>query len=221
VMAALGVNANCSPEVQAKCLREIGLCFCWSVHHHPAMQHAAGPRKSLGFPTIFNLLGPLTNPAGAARQLIGCYSIPLAEKIAHTLARLSTEKAMVVSSHDGLDELTITDTTLAFHVQDGRVSQQVIDAAHHGFARARLVDLQANSLESSVALAKAVLSPAMAHQPDNIVAQAQNMTLLTAGAALIVADVVRDFAEAIALARESILHGNAEKTLEKLVTLTN
>jgi anthranilate phosphoribosyltransferase len=223
VMAALGVNTSCSPETQARCLRELGVCFCWAVHHHPAMKHAAGPRKSLGFPTIFNLLGPLTNPAAAPRQLIGCYSITLAEKIAHTLARLGAEKAIVVSSHDGLDELSTTDTTQAFHVRDGRVTAQVIDAMQFGCARARLEELQTATVEAAAALARAILTPGQSGSLEGgtNIDRARDMTLLSAGAALVVGDAVSDIGAGIETARTAISSGNALRVLESLARLTS
>ena len=111
VLKQLGINIDATPEQQARCVEEAGICFCFAIHHHPAMRHAAGPRKALGFPTVFNLLGPLTNPAGARRQLLGVYDADRLESVAETLAALGTERAMVVRGDDGLDEITTTTTT--------------------------------------------------------------------------------------------------------------
>lgn len=213
VLAALGVNVAASPEVQAECLRTVGVCFSFSVHHHPAMRFAAGPRKSLGFPTIFNLLGPLTNPAGARRQLIGTYSQELSLKIAQTLARLGVDQAMVVTSHDGLDELTTTNTNLTHLVTDGQVLTRVVDAADLGLARASIEQLQVHSLEAAVRAvrdcARGVGGPTL------------DMALLNAGAALQVGGIVQTLRDGVALARAATQSGAASATLESLVKLSN
>ncbi|MEL6796134.1 MAG: anthranilate phosphoribosyltransferase, partial [Planctomycetota bacterium] len=111
VLQELGVNVDASVETQAACLREIGVCFCFAIHHHPAMRHVIGPRKSLGVPTIFNVLGPLTNPAGAKRQLIGVYAPHLVDLVAGALARLGTDRAIVMHSREGLDEIGLAGVT--------------------------------------------------------------------------------------------------------------
>ncbi len=228
VMQHLGVNTAASPHVQARCLREIGVCFCFSLHHHPAMKHAAGPRKSLGFPTIFNLLGPLTNPAGARRQLMGCYSRDLALKVAHTLARLGVDHAMVCTSHDGLDELTTTDTTLVHHVAGGVVTAQVIDAADFGLPRRTIADLQAQTLEDSAALIRAILAPSASRSATaagslsaTTIAAARDMVLLSSAAALVVADLAPTIPEGIDTSYRAIESGAAHRTLDALARLTN
>ena len=114
VLMQLGVNADASPEVQARCIEEAGVCFCFAIHHHPAIKHAMPARRALGHPTIFNLLGPLTNPAGARYQLIGCYDAEALEPMARTLSRLGSVHAMVCRGDDGLDEITTTTTTTAW-----------------------------------------------------------------------------------------------------------
>jgi len=213
VLAALGVNVAASPEVQTECLRSVGLCFSFSVHHHPAMRFAAGPRKSLGFPTIFNLLGPLTNPAGARRQLIGTYSQDLSLKVAHTLARLGVDHALVVTSHDGLDELTTTNTNLAHTVLDGQVVTRVIDAADLGLARATVEQLQVHSLEAA---ARAVRDCAR-----GVGGPTLDMAILNAGAALQVGGIAGSLQEGVSLARAAAASGAAAATLDALVKLSN
>ncbi len=116
VLQALGVNVDAPPGTQARCLDEAGVCFCFAIHHHPAMRHAAVVRRALKFPTIFNILGPLTNPAGATRQLIGVYDEALVPLVAAALARLGSVRAMVVHSRDGLDEVSITAPTVVAEV---------------------------------------------------------------------------------------------------------
>ncbi|MCA9287057.1 MAG: anthranilate phosphoribosyltransferase, partial [Phycisphaerales bacterium] len=127
VLAALGVNVDASPEVQARCLDEAGVCFCFAIHHHPATRHATPVRKALKFPTIFNVLGPLTNPARASRQVIGVYDEGLVPLMAQALARLGCVRAMVAHSRDGLDEVSITAPTLVATVADGRLSMDELD----------------------------------------------------------------------------------------------
>ncbi len=209
LMQALGVNVAASPEAQARCLQRLGICFCFAIHHHPAMKHAAPARKALGFPTIFNLLGPLTNPAGASRQLMGTYSRDLAEKVAHTLARLGVEKALVVTSHDGLDELTITDTNIVHTIERGQVSTHVVDAATLGLRRAAFEDIAVNSLEEAVRVAREVLSGKPGPTRD--------MVLLNAAGALLAADAAADLRDGIALGAKAIDSGAAAALLDGLI----
>jgi anthranilate phosphoribosyltransferase len=209
VLQALGVNIAASPEVQSRCLGDLGVCFSFSVHHHPAMKHAAAPRKSLGFPTIFNLLGPLTNPAGAKRQLIGTFSHDLAKKLALTMTRLDTEAAMVVHSYDGLDELSTTGPNTCHRIRGAAIETTIIDPAELGLARAELVQLQAGSLDKAVSLFHSVLAGAPS--------PARDMVLLNAAGALIVADAALGFDEGLELAREAIDSGRARLLLDELV----
>ena len=212
VLEALGVNIHAMPDVQAACVREIGLCFAFAPDHHPATRHASAVRKKLGFPTIFNLLGPLVNPAGATRQLVGTYSIENAEKLAGALARLGTERAMVVSSRDGLDELTTTGGSVMFEVAGGRVERSELDAAMFGIARATLAQLQAHSLDQAVAIARAVL----AGEPG----AALDIVVLNAAASLHICGVCGSIAEGLPLAREAVVSARAAKVLERFVKLT-
>jgi anthranilate phosphoribosyltransferase len=213
VLQALGVNVAATPVVQAKCLEEIGVCFCFSVHHHPAMKHAAGVRKSLGFPTIFNLLGPITNPAGARRQLVGTYNPSLAMKMAQTLARLGVDRAMVVTSEDGLDEFTTTAPNITHTIEHGAISTGVLDASACGIARARVEQLQVHSLEQAARTVLDVLSGATSAAVD--------MALLNAGASLFVAGVVPDVQAGVEVARQAVETGRARAVLAELVRLTN
>lgn len=212
VLAALGVNVDASPEVQALCLERVGVCFCFAVHHHPAMKHAAPARKSLGFPTIFNLLGPLTNPAGATRQLMGVYAPGLVARVAHALARLGADRAMVVHSMDGLDDLSVTGPSLVAHVEGGRVEMEEFDPRALGVPRARLVDLIADDLEDAARMVRAVLEGEEGAR--------REMVALNAAAALVVAGRASDLGEGLALARGAIDSGGARRTLEALVRVS-
>ena len=213
VLASLGVNVDASPEAQSRCLLEAGVCFSFAVHHHPAMRFASGPRKSLGFPTIFNLLGPLTNPAGARRQLLGVYDEKKARLVAEALARLGTSRAMVVHGHDGLDELTTASPTTAFHVRTGEVTQETIDPLDLGIERASLDDLRATTLERASALLRSILR--------NEPSPALDIAALNAGAALFVGGATRSIAEGVDASRAALATGAGGRTLAALVEHSN
>jgi anthranilate phosphoribosyltransferase len=206
VLAALGVNVDATPEQQTRCLERAGVCFSFAVNHHPAMKHAAGPRKSLGFPTIFNLLGPLCNPAGAKRQLVGTWSAPSAELIARTLARVGTERALVVTSDDGFDELTTTALNRVWHVEGGKVTPGVL-APPSPLARAH------EFTTGSVAESARVIRDVLAGKPG----PALDIVVLNAGAALFVAGVAGDVREGSDLASSAIASGHAAGTLAALI----
>ena len=213
VLQALGVNVAAAPAVQTRCLREIGLCFSFAVHHHPAMRHAAVVRKRLGFPTIFNLLGPLTNPAGARRQLMGTYSRDVAGKLAATLHRLGVERSMVITSADGLDELTTTALNHTWTIDGSGVTEGDFDANVSGFTRARIEELQVSTLEDAAAAIRTVVSGGSG--------PLQDLVILNTAGSLFVAGVVRDIPEGTRMARAALESGKAARTLEALIRLTN
>jgi len=213
VLQALGVNVDAPPRVQSRCLTDAGVCFCFAIHHHPAAKHASGPRRSLGFPTIFNLLGPLTNPAGARRQLIGIYERSLVEKLARTLARLGSERAMVVHGSDGMDELTTAGPSWTAHVEAGGVRLDQFDPRSAGLAAPPPGSLQASTLEEATDRIREVLAGAPG--------PARDIVLLNAGAALFVAGATTDIAQGIGLAREAVDSGRARQTLDSLARLSN
>ncbi|MEQ8850372.1 MAG: anthranilate phosphoribosyltransferase [Phycisphaerales bacterium] len=208
VLAALGVNVDASPETQSACLNDAGVCFCFAIHHHPAMRYAAGPRRSLGFPTIFNLLGPLTNPAGASRQLIGVYAEPLVDLVAGALVELGAERAMVMHSQDGLDELTVTAPTLVAHVENGSVRRETIDPASLGLAAATIEQVRVESVEASAELIRRILGGESG--------PASDMVALTAAGALLVGGAANSWSDAIVRARDAISSGRAQETLANL-----
>jgi len=212
-LAKLGVNIDATPTTQGRCLEEAGVCFCFAIHHHPAMKHAAGPRKSLGFPTIFNLLGPLTNPAGADRQLIGVYAPELVDLVACALAELGAVRAMVVHGADGMDEVTTTDATFVGHVRTGRIEHDRIEPESLGLTRARLEDIRVGTLDEAADLIRAIVSGKDAGPATDVVA-------LNAACALLVADAVADLSEGLESAREAIRTGAAKRTLESLARVS-
>ncbi|MGP1272291.1 MAG: anthranilate phosphoribosyltransferase [Phycisphaerales bacterium] len=208
VLAALGVDVDAPPEAQAECLRNAGVCFCFAIHHHPAMRHAAGARRSLGVPTVFNLLGPLTNPAGATRQLIGVYEPAFVPLMAETLARLGAEHALVVHSREGLDEIGLADATDAAEVTSGGVRRLVIEPWTLGLERTPRENLVAESVDEAARLIEAVLSG----QPG----PPRDIVLVNAAAAIWVAGIANNLEQGLALARQSIDSGAARSALDRL-----
>jgi anthranilate phosphoribosyltransferase len=212
VLGLLGVNIDAHPETQARCLREAGVCFCFAIHHHPAMKHAAAVRRALGFPTVFNLLGPLTNPAGAERQVIGVSRPEFVPLVAEALRRLGAVHAMVVHSDDGLDELTVTAPSSVAVVREGAVRTERIDPESLGMARATIDRVQARDEAHAADMVRAVL----AGEPG----PAADMVVLTAAAALVVAGAAGTMNEGATLARESISSGRAGAALSTLIAVS-
>lgn len=211
-LRALGVNVDATPETQARCLQEAGICFCFAIHHHPAMRHAAGPRAALGVPTIFNLLGPLTNPAGATRQVLGVYRPEFTGLVAGALVRLGSERALVVHSDDGLDEVSPGAPSRGSWVEDGAVHTLVIEPGTLG-ASTTLDEIRAETLDEAVAMLRGALS-GESRGPTRAVA-------LNAGVALLVAGVVGTLEEGVARAMETIRRGDAMRALQRLVEVSN
>ncbi len=208
VLQALGVNIDADPQAQARCLDRAGVCFCFAIHHHPATRHASGARKSLAFPTIFNLLGPLTNPARAPRQLVGIYDRVYVEPMAKALLRLGADRAMVVTGLDKMDEISTTDRTYIAHLKDGVVSTELFDPASLMIQRARHEDLRADSVDAAARIIRSVLEGQTGHTREIVV--------LNAGAALFVADAAESIREGVDLARKSIDSGAANEALRAL-----
>jgi len=213
VLRELGVDVDAGRDVQRRCLEEANVCFCFAIHHHPATRHVMPVRLALGFPTIFNLLGPLTNPAGARRQLMGVYHDRFVRPIAEALARLGTIRAMVVHSEDGLDELSVSAPTHIAHVRDGDVTEEIMDPREIGLARAPIETLIASDLAHAARLVREVLDGTEQGPP-------RDMTLLNAAATLVVAELAADMAEGVERAKTAIDSGAASTTLEKLVRLS-
>ena len=212
VLAQLGVDIEAPVEVQARCLEEVGVCFCFAIRHHPAARHAAGVRKSLGFPTIFNLLGPLTNPARATRQVMGIYSGELQDLMGRALAALGSERAMVVHSDDGLDEISVSAPTRIVHVREGQIASEMIEPEDFGLRTWSIEQVRASSVEESAQMIRDVL--------DGRPGAPRDFAVLNAGAALAVAGVARGLDEGVRLAIDAIEGGAARQTLERLVRVS-
>jgi len=212
VLEALGASIDVSPEVSARSLEEIGFAFLFAPSYHPAVRHVAGPRRELGVRTLFNLTGPLCNPAHATHQLLGIYSGELLHGVAEALAELGSERAMVVHGSDGSDEITTTGPTAVVELKGGHIEGYTIDPSALGLATARIDDLAGGSAEENAATLKDILSGGEGALAD--------ITALNAGAALYVADKAEDIAGGLALARRIMKSGDARDLVEKWVALT-
>lgn len=213
VLTALGVKIDAEPAVISRCLKEANVCFCFAVRCHPAMKYAAPVRKALGVRTIFNLLGPLTNPASAQRQLMGVFSAELTETVAQVLGLLGSRRAMVVHAEDGLDEISIASPTRVSQWAEGQVTTTIVTPEDFGMQRGRMEDIAVDSAAASAKAVQAVLAGEMGPRRDIVV--------LNAAAALSVAQRVSSIAEGISLARTSIDEGKAGRALGQLIALSN
>lgn len=216
VLEGLGIRVDLPPEAVAQCIDQVGIGFMFAQTFHPAMRFAASPRREIGIRTIFNILGPLTNPAGAQHQMIGVAHPEVAEKMARVLALLGTTHALVVHSRDGLDELSISASSTVTDVRaNGAVSleQYEVDPEELGLPRAPISAVLGGSVEDNVAITRHVL--------DGGDGAPRAITLLNAAAALYAADVVPSIQEGIALAAESIDSGAAAAKLAELAALSN
>ncbi len=213
VLKALGVNVDAPRDVQARCLNEVGVCFCFAIHHHPATKHVMPVRLALGFPTIFNLLGPLTNPAGARRQVMGVYEARFLKPISEALANLGAIRAMVVHSDDGLDELSISAPTQIMHVENGKVREDRISPSELGLTESPREAVQARDLDHAAELIRGVIDGSVTGPP-------RDMTLINTAATLLVAGLVDDMAAGVEQARIVIESGAADATLTKLASVS-
>lgn len=213
VLAQLGVNVDADRATQAQCLDLVRVCFCFAIHHHPATRHVMPVRRSLRFPTLFNLLGPLTNPAGAKRQVMGVYDARFLRPVADALAELGAMRAMVVHSEDGLDELSISAPTRVMHVEDGRVREEVVTPESAGLERAPLDVVTARNLEHAAHMIRSIVEGSER-------GPARQMALLNAGATLVVADLAESMHEGAELAARAIDAGKAAETLSTLARLS-
>ena len=212
VLAALGVDVNVPPAVSARALDEIGIAFLFAPLFHPAMKEVMGVRRELALRTVFNVLGPLTNPAGARRQVMGVYDGALVEVIARVLAELGSEHALVVHGADGLDEITTTGATTVGEVRAGEVAVYEVEPEALGVARATLADLAGGEPAHNAELMRGVL----AGEPGPL----SDVTAVNAGAALYVGGVAADLPAGVARAREILRSGAGRDKLAELVAFS-
>ena len=213
VLEAAGVNLDLTPQQIAQCIQEVGVGFMFAPKHHGAMKHAIGARKEMAVRTIFNVLGPLTNPAGAPNQVVGVFSRDLVEPLARVLAQLGSRHVLVVHSADGLDEISIGAETHMAEFRDGQVHTHSIDPGQFGMATADLSTLTVSSPQESLATIRTVL--------DNSEGPARDIVALNAGAAIYASGLARDLKAGVSLALESLSSGAARERLARLVALSN
>ena len=213
VLAALGVNLDANMELVRRSLWDAGICFMMAPRHHGAMRNVGGPRVELGTRTIFNLLGPLSNPAGVKRLLVGVFARAWLEPMAEVLGKLGAERAWVVHGADGMDELTTTGASYVAELSDGAVRQFEVSPGDVGLPLARLDDLKGGDAEHNAAAIRVVL--------DGEPGPFRDIVVYNAGAALIVAGRAADHKEGVTLAAESIDSGTAKAKLASLVRISN
>lgn len=214
VLERLGVDVHASLELQARSIDEANICFCFAIHHHPAARHVLPVRRALGVPTLFNLLGPLTNPAGAGRQVMGVYAGHFVRPVAEALVRLGSTHALVLHSDDGLDEISIGTPTRVAEVRDGRVSEWAIDPRRLGLERADPSDLAPASLDEAATLFTNILTGEER-------GARRAMVLVNAAAALYVGGIADSIETGIGQAAEAIDFGSALSTFNALREKSN
>ena len=208
LLEAMGVPVDLAPEAAGRCLQEAGIAFLFAPRMHPAMGHAAGPRREMGVRTLFNLLGPLTNPAGAQRQVMGVYDGGLVERMAQVTAELGSEHVMVVHGAGGLDEISLAGETRVAEMKDGEVRCYSLQPQDVGLAPAPVDAIRGGDVDENVAIARRVL----AGEPGPVA----DVVALNAGAGLYVAGIVASLEEGVVRAREGLLQGRAAQALERL-----
>ncbi len=212
-LEALGVNIEQSPELCVKLLQEVGMCFFFAQKYHTSMKYVGAIRKELGFRTVFNILGPLTNPGSPKRQLLGVYDEYLAEPLAQVLISLGVERGMVVYGKDKLDEISMSAPTTICEFKDGWFKTYTVCPENFGFERCTKQDLEGGTPEENAKITLAILNGEKGHK--------RNAVLMNAGAALYVGGKAESMADGVKLAAEIIDSGKAAETLEKFIRLSN
>ena len=212
-LEALGVNIQQSPEKCVELLREVGMCFFFAQKYHTSMKYVGAIRKELGFRTVFNILGPLTNPGTPSMQLLGVYDDYLVQPLAQVLISLGVRRGMVVYGQDKLDEISLSAPTTVCEIKDGWFKSRVITPEEFGFARCTREDLKGGTPAENAAITRAILNGAQGHK--------RNAVLLNAGASLYITGKADTMKGGVALAGELIDSGAATRTLEKLIAVSN
>lgn len=211
-LEAAGIRLDLTSSQVSECVRKVGVGFMFAPGHHSAMKHAIGPRKEMGVRTIFNILGPLTNPAGVPNQLLGVFSNGLLEPIALVLQRLGSRHVMVVHSRDGLDEISIADKTEVAELKEGMVRRFSIQPEDFGIRRTPIDTIKATDSADSLRIIRSAL--------DNQPGPARDIVQLNAGAAIYTAGLAKTLAEGVEKADQAITSGEARNRLDRLVILT-
>ena len=212
LLEALGMAIDLGPDGVLRCVAEANLGFCFAPRFHPAMRHAGPTRREVGVPTVFNFLGPLANPAGVRRQVVGVSDPTMAEKMVGVLEAKGTVRALVVYGHDGLDEITTTTTSTVIELRDGEVQTSVVDPQDFAIPRAGPTSIQGGDASANVELARRVL----AGEPGSH----RDLVLLNAGAGLVAAGVAEDLAEGYEVAMASVDGGAAAHVVERVVQVS-
>ena len=213
VLEAAGVNLELNPEQVARCVNEVGVGFMFAPKHHGAMKHAIGPRREMGVRTIFNVLGPLTNPAGAPNQVLGVYSDAWVEPLAQVLQQLGSEHVLVVHAEDGMDEISIGASTHVAELREGEIRDYYITPEEFGFKRTDISVLAVDGAQQSLHVIREIFN--------NEAGPARDIVALNAGAAIYAADLATSLAEGIQLALEVIASGAARAKLDALIEISN
>jgi anthranilate phosphoribosyltransferase len=213
VLEAAGVNLDLTPEQVGRCIERVGIGFLFAPAHHKAMRHAVGPRKEMAVRTLFNVLGPLTNPAGAPNQVIGVFSEHWVEHLARVLGELGSRHVMVVHAADGLDEISIGAETKVAEFREGELSTYTIKPEDFGLERANIARIRVGTREESLRMVKACL--------DNEAGPARDIVALNAGAAIYVAGAAPSLHAGVDQARAAMANGAARINLDELVRVSN
>ncbi len=213
LLEAAGVDLDVSPQKIAECVEQVGVGFMFAIKHHGAMKHAIGPRKEMATRTIFNVLGPLTNPAGAPNQLLGVYSRELVEPIARVLQKLGSQHVMVVHADDGMDEISICSPTFVAELKNNSIQSRIIEPAQFSMELGDIADIRVNGPHQSLE----VIGSVLADKPG----AARDIVCLNAGATIYVAGLADSHEDGVLLAQQVIASGAASDTLEKLVEVSN
>ncbi|MBB1488420.1 anthranilate phosphoribosyltransferase [Oceanospirillum sediminis] len=216
LLEAASINLNLNPEQIARCIQEVGVGFMFAPMHHSAMKHAIGPRKEMGMRTIFNMLGPMTNPAGVKHQVIGVFDQQLCRPMAEVLKQLGSQHVLVVHAQDGLDEFSLATQTHVAELKDGNISEYSIKPEDVGLETQDLSGLDINNAEESLALIK----EALGKQSTAESVKAADIIALNAGAAIYAADIADSLAEGVAMAQDAIDSGLAGEKMKELSSFT-
>lgn len=212
VLDMAGVKLGLPPEQVAACINQVGVGFMFAPAHHSATKYAAGPRKELGVRTIFNMLGPLTNPAGAPNLVIGVYARELVTPLAEVMKALGNNHVLIVHSEDGLDEISIAAPTSVAELKDGNVSSYTITPEQFGLKRGKLTDITVQTIEDSYRILQSVL----ANEPGT----ARDTVVLNAGAAIYASNIAASIEQGVRLAEKALADGSARNKLESLISLS-
>lgn len=214
MLEALGVNLNLSLENSAKMLEDVGFTFMFAQNHHPCMKYIMPIRKSIPHRTIFNILGPLSNPATVSKQLIGVFDKSYINKLAYAMDMLDTKRSIIVSSNDGMDEISISDITYATSLYNGKITDFEINPEHYGMQMSDKSEILGGDAAFNAKLTSDLLSK-------KLIGAKLNIVLLNAAAALIVDEKARDFQDGIEMAKEAIISGAAKAKLEEIIKVSN